>query len=327
MSFLALFLVALIDVVLFGVTFLSFDLLYFTIYLVIHFILFFIFRYIYFRYVHDSRYELIPLFIGLAIPGVGYIVLATNLFSLKVLQYNGNLLESYDQHVHYDDYVKIIDRKEFFDDSSVLSYNDKFNVLDEKQKKYFLIETLEKNYSKRDAILKMGLDSNEMEVQYYSAVSNNFIHENYENLLKEKVSKYEASKDLMDLQSLITVYLDYLENSLMADEIKQIHYNRLLPYAKSLLETGVKSAQNVNKVVRVFMSLDMLDDSLELINESLREFPNEASLYLLKGKILYLQKDYTSIQSLFQTLVNNELELDIDEQSIVDYWLKGGHSS
>ncbi len=237
--------------------------------------------------------EVLPYFILFFLPILGMVMYFTLYGSLHYFVRDGNAINDYEQMLSEKPARRKRKRIDFESEIQTMSYFDMFSFIDPERKKELLIESQYAYKINNAKILAKGLESEDKEVQHYSATLLNSQENQYTNTISILRETYETQKTEANLDALIYAYHDYIHSSFIGKESLQIFKKE---YVDLLLQKVHRETYDLQSLQSLFIAFIEINDvyNATLIHHKMeKEFGKSPRSIINKLHILY-KKGYTS---------------------------------
>lgn len=304
MKKLSFFLLILIDICIFLYLFIENNYLYPI--LIIHVIIYIVAERINRKF--DNEKVELPFYIILFMPIIGPLIYFLFYFSLNYFfNDNSSLI----------DYEKLIDSKlqnmsksriEYEKEIKTMSFIDMMSYMDPEKKKEILIDSQYSIKINNANILKKGLESEDKEVQHYSATLLNSKENELTNNISYLRDKYNNTKNEMYLNQLIDSYKNYIYSTLIEEDSINIFRGEFIDVLNIKVKNNSYNLENLTDLFKTYIQLNETDNALEINKKIMREFGESETTRLNDLNILYLKGDLKQLKDALLQMDYKEIE-------------------
>ncbi|MGM0378935.1 MAG: hypothetical protein ACQEQE_04260 [Bacillota bacterium] len=296
---------------------------YFIYYIIYSLISYFIIKDIYKK--NLSKYNELPLYYYLFLPGLGPVIISIITFSLYYFLRNSSIISDYEKYINLD---QSYDKNEDFNYNEEIKTVSIDNMLEylsfSEKRKAFLFE--DDNFdNKKVNILNKGKKDYNSEIQHYSAVSLNSIENKINSELNDLQNKYQEKKSINILEKIIRNYKKYLESNLLDKASIEIFNNEYIKYLKEYKYEFGFNYDNEYELAKAYIRADRFDKAINIIDDLIKLDDKVIKSYILKLKIFYMQNDLKKLRETINILKNegeiNQLSKDSKLYKQIQFWI------
>ncbi len=240
-----------------------------------------------------SDVEVLPYFILFFLPILGMVIYFTLYGSLHYFVRDGNAINDYEQMLSEKPARTKRKRIDYDSEIQTMSYFDMFSFIDPERKKELLIDSQYAYKINNAKILAKGLESEDKEVQHYSATLLNSQENQYTNTISILRDTYETQKTEASLDALISAYHDYIRSSFIGKESIQIFKKE---YVDLLLQKVHRETYDLQSLQSLFIAFIEINDfyNATLIHHKMEEEFGKSSRSIINKLHILYKKGYTS---------------------------------
>lgn len=246
----------------------------------------------------------LPLYLIIFFPIIGGLFISLYYFSTTYF-YRDNLpLSDYEQMLAAEETTTFRDQVNYEDEIRTMSYIDLLNFLGAEQKKEILINSQYSAKINNTNILKKGLESDDKEVQHYSATLLNTKENNFTNSISFLTEEFISKKNPFFLDKLVIAYKDYIDSGLIEEDSMSIFTKEYIDALNKKIEIN---RYDVNTLCLLFKAYIKDNDlfNAEKINRKIEiEFNQKDIVCLNKIAILFEKSDYDGIYNELENIDN-----------------------
>ncbi|MGD1822145.1 MAG: hypothetical protein ACPKM0_05190 [Pleomorphochaeta sp.] len=292
MKKLLLFLLMIVDILIFIFLFITQD--YLLIILILHVVIYTI-SWKLNKKIDNNKHEL-PFYIILFMPIIGPFIYFLFYFSLNYFFSDNELIM---------DYEKMIDAKlenisknriEYEKEIKTMSFIDMLSYMDPDRKKEVLIDSQYSVRINNANILKKGLESDDKEVQHYSATLLNSKENELTNNISYLREKYNNSKNEVYLDQLINSYKVYINSTLIEEDSINIFRQEYIDVLNIKLKNNTYTLEILSELFKTYIQIIDLNNA-ELINEKIiKEYGESEQTQINTLNILYKKGEFNLLK-------------------------------
>ncbi len=297
MKKLSFFLLILLDISIFLYLFIANNYLYQI--LIIHIIIYLIAAKINKNF--DQEKIELPFYIILFMPIIGAFIYFLFYFSLNYFFRDNEILGDYEKLIESRIQNESKNRVEYEKEIKTMSYIDMMSFMDPEKKKEILIDSQYSIKINNANILKKGLESDDKEVQHYSATLLNSKENELTNNISYLRDKYNNTKNEIYLNQLISSYKSYIYSTLIEEDSINIFRGEFIEVLKIKVNRKSYDLENLLDLFNTYIQLHDIDNATQINNKIIREFGESEQTRLNELNILYLKGNLKQVKSaLFQ---------------------------
>lgn len=274
--------------------------------------------YITFKFTTDA----IPYSIILFMPILGILILYSFIFSINHFFSDNEIISDYEKMLLGSD-TKTRSRKvDYAKEIKTMSYLDLLPYIDPEKKKEILIDsetTLKRNNA---IILKKALESDDKEVQHYSATLLNSSENELINNISYLRDKFNETDNDKFLDQLAQAYKDYLDSSLIESDSINIFRKEYIDVLNKKLTRGTYSINTLTKLVDTYLEIKDIYNA-NIMNQKIKdEFGENDNYKINKLNIFFEEKDFSQINKYLNSLDENDFNNNNKLKEIKDFFKK-----
>ncbi len=288
--------------------------------LLLHTLLFFVSWKIFLTF--DSEVTVLPYYMLFFMPILGIAIFFVLYGSLHYFVGNGDILNDYEQMLSEKHIKKPRKRVDYASEIKTMSYIDMFSFINAEQKKDILIESQYSHAINNAQILAKGLESEDKEVQHYSATLLNSKENQFTETISSLREAYETTDTEIMLDALIAAYYDYIHSSFIGEESRHIFKKE---YVDLLLLKIQRETYDLESLHHLFVAFMELDDYYHatLINTKIEEeFGNHSRSILNTMHMLYKKGYITQLVDALNTLEPIHFKEEPKLQELYDFFAR-----
>lgn len=271
----------------------------------------------------DTEFEILPYYILFFMPILGIFIFHILTISLHYFMRNSDVIDDYEQ-ILLEEKLNERKRVDYDEEMRTMSFLDLFPTIDNERKKQVLIDSHYSYDINNSKILLQGLESDDMEVQHYSATLLNSLENDFTNTISSLREQYTLYGDDAALDELIISYRSYLNSSLIGEESIQLFKKE---YVDLLLQKVNRNRYDREVLQYLFTAFIEIDDYYHatLINHRIEEEYGKDCASIVNK--IHIQFNQGYIKEVVDLLLSIDLEQCKDEpkiQQLYDFFSIGG---
>jgi len=304
MKKISFFLLILLDIVIFLYLFIENNYLYQI--LIIHVIIFIIASRINKKF-GQEKIEL-PFYIILFMPIIGPFIYFLFYLSLNYFFRDNEIIGDYEKLIESKLQNTSKNRIEYEKEIKTMSYIDMMSFMDPEKKKEILIDSQYSIKINNANILKKGLESDDKEVQHYSATLLNSKENELTNNISYLRDKYNNTKNDIYLNQLISSYKSYIYSTLIEEDSINIFRGEFIEVLKIKVEKKSYDLETLTDLFKTYIQLYDTDNASKINSKIIREFGESEITKLNELNILYLKGDLQQVKSALFKISEKDLD-------------------
>lgn len=274
--------------------------------LFIHTLLFFISWRIFLTF--NSEFDEVPYYIILWMPLLGMIIFFTLYATRHFFLDSNDIMSDYEQLLSSKSNTEYRRRINYESEMKTMSFLDLFTYIDPEKKKEILIDSHYSLKVDNVKILKKGLESEDKEVQHYSATLLNSKENEFTSHISSLREEFIITHSDSSLDKLIASYKEYINSSLIGEDSIKIFKKE---YVDLLLQKVERESYDEDALHSLFYAFLEINDfyNATLINHRIeKEFGKTTNSIVLKLHI-QMKKGYISqVVDTLRTLKKDHLD-------------------
>lgn len=271
-----------------------------------------------------STFDEMPYYIILCMPILGIIIFYTLFISRHFFVNNSDIMSDYEQMLSNKKHTKNRKRINYANEIKTMSFLDMFASIDPERKKEILIDSQYSYKINNLKILKKGLESDDKEVQHYSATLLNSKENEFTQNISVLRDEYTITHSEYILDKLIISYAQYIHSSLIGEDSIHIFKKE---YVDLLLQKVNRKTYNLESLNNLFYAFIEIDDfyNATLINHRIeKEFGTNTTSILLKLSILFKKGYISQLVDALHDLKPHHLEDEPKLKKLYDFFIAEG---
>ena len=271
----------------------------------------------------DNEIESVPYFILLWMPILGIVIFHSLNGSLRYFVRNGDVINDYEQMIS-EKHITMRRRINFANEIKTMSFLDKFPGIDSDKKKELLIDSQFSFEINNAKILAKGLESEDREVQHYSATLLNSQENEYTNNISYLRDQYAISESDTILDELLLSYYDYINSSLIGEESIYIFKKEYVDLLLTKVNKKTYDLESLHNLFNAFIEIDDYYNATLINNKIEEEFGKNSTSILHKLHILFKKGYINQLLDVLNTLSPEQFKEEPKLQELHDFFQKGG---
>jgi len=293
---------------------------YFIPILILHTLIYIISWSLYLKF--DNKMQEVPFYIILFMPILGPILFFVFYFSINYFYGDNEVIDDYEQNLDANLELESRKRLDYEREIKTMSFMDLLSFIDPERKKEILIDSHYSTQINNAKILKKGLESEDKEVQHYSATLLNSKENELTNNISYLRERFNATNNEKMLDELINSYQVYIHSSLIEPDSIDIFRNE---YIDVLLQKVNRNTYDLHSLLQLFDAYIQIDDiyNAEIINEKIKkEFHSNKDTKLNHLNILYKRGNISQLRNELNNLDSKELKENHRLKELHDFFIE-----
>ena len=271
----------------------------------------------------QTEFEILPYYILFFMPILGIGIFHILTISLHHFMRNSDVIDDYEQ-ILLEEKLNERKRVNYDEEMRTMSFLDLLPTIDSERKKKVLIDSHYSYDINNSKILIQGLESDDMEVQHYSATLLNSRENEFTNTISSLREQYALYGDDSVLNELIISYRTYMNSSLIGEESIQLFKNE---YVDLLLQKVHKNRYDKEALQYLFTAFIEIDDFYHatLINHKIEEeFGKDCTTIVNTIHIQFNQGYINQVVDILHSIDLEKCKDDPKVQQLYDFFSIGG---
>ncbi len=264
----------------------------------------------------------IPLYLILFMPALGGVIVFALYLSLSYFMRDSIVLSDYEALIEFNNTLSFKEKINYDKEIRTMSFLDMLDVLDSKEKKQLIIDSEIFEYKGKVKLLQKGLGDQDTEVQHYSATLLNDKENEYTNRINYLREEYNLEKNNLSLQKLSKAYKQYITSDLISGEVLYIFNREYIETLQMLLKTNKDNLNILDDLVKAYIKSN---DFLEADNTNtllLEKYPNNPEGILNKLHISFEKDSLAKFNLLIKALTEEEIKSSKKIENLVSFWIR-----
>lgn len=244
----------------------------------------------------------IPFYIILFMPIIGPFIYFTFYFSYNYFFSDNELIMDYEKLIEAKLQKTSKNRIEYEKEIKTMSFIDMLSYMDPDRKKEVLIDSQYSVKINNANILKKGLESEDKEVQHYSATLLNSKENELTNNISYLREKYNQTKNEMFLDKLIYSYLLYLNSTLIEEDSINIFREEYKEVLLIKIKNKTYNLDTLKELFKTYIQINDLDNAYFINEKMKREYGDTEHIIINKLNILYKQNKLEEVKDILNNL-------------------------
>ncbi|MCY1152434.1 MAG: hypothetical protein PQJ45_11610 [Sphaerochaetaceae bacterium] len=243
-----------------------------------------------------AKNEGIPVYAIFFLPIVGNIIYIVFNISLNYFHNTNSSIFEYEQLLSANLKTENRKRINYEQEIKTMSFIDMLSFIDPDRKKEILIDSQYEVKINNTNILKKGLESEDKEVQHYSATLLNSQENELTNNISLLREKFNETKDPKLLDELIKSYKVYLNSSLIEEDTISIFKEEYIEVLSIKVNKFKYKIDDLDDLFKAYLQINDLYNATMINNKIADEFGNSEDVLVNKLNIMYQQGNINQLQ-------------------------------
>jgi hypothetical protein len=266
----------------------------------------------------QSIYRFIVVFF---LPGLGLLFFLFSGMLGKIIRETENIEESYQEYIKDSEQVAYVQKIDFSRELNTVPLSDSLSLGTIEQRRAFLVDLLKKDYTRYISVLQRAVSNEDSETSHYAGAALMEIKRQFEELLREKDSKYSGDKkNINALKDNIETIKKYLDSGL-PDEVEKQEYSLNLSYMlENYLEKDRLNKRYFTEKINLDLELGNLKEAEKFSKDFCRLFKDDQEPYFMLLKFFFNTNNIKSIKKVIKYIKDKQFNLDEKNRQLLDYW-------